>query len=63
ADPCRTSRGKSYPTETLSFQGTTKLLINWAKEIGMTPNALRMRLRLGWSVERELTQPNKTSTR
>jgi len=63
ADPCRTSRGKSYPTETLSFQGTTKLLINWAKEIGMTPNALRMRLRLGWSVERALTQPKKTSTR
>lgn len=61
--PVGTSHGKSYPDVSLSFQGETKPLIEWAKQIGMTPNALRMRLRLGWSVQRALTQAKKPCVR
>jgi hypothetical protein len=54
-----TTGGCSYPEIDLTFRGQTKPLVAWAREIGMTPNAFRMRLRLGWSVERALTQPLK----
>lgn len=46
----------------LTHAGTTRSLSEWALAIGMTPNALQMRLRLGWSVERALTQPVKART-
>lgn len=31
--------------------------VQWAAELGMSANTLRSRLRLGWSVERALTEP------
>ncbi len=43
----------------LTHAGRTMNMADWAREIGMTPNALRMRLRLGWTVERALTTPTK----
>lgn len=43
----------------ITHNGTTRNIADWAKEIGVTPNALAMRLRLGWTVERALTQPLK----
>jgi hypothetical protein len=43
----------------LTHNGVTKILVKWAAEIGISPNALAMRIRLGWSVERALTQPLK----
>lgn len=46
----------------LTHNGVTRNLADWAKATGMTPNALAMRLRLGWTVERALTQPLKTRT-
>lgn len=36
-----------------------EMLSDWATDIGMAPNTLAMRIRLGWSVERALTQPLK----
>lgn len=45
----------------LEHNGVTKNVADWASEIGMTPNALSMRLRLGWSVEKALTTPLKAS--
>lgn len=42
----------------LTHDGRTLILSDWARELGLTPNALRMRLvKLGWSVERALTTP------
>ena len=43
----------------LRHNGVTKNITEWAAEIGMSANALAMRIRLGWTVERALTQPLK----
>ena len=43
----------------LTHNGITRNVADWAAAVGLTPNALSMRLRLGWSVERALTQPLK----
>lgn len=47
----------------LTFNGETKILADWAKQIGISPNSLSMRLRLGWTVERALSTPSKTYRR
>lgn len=47
----------------ITFQGRTMIASDWAKELGMTPNNLLMRLRLGWSIERALTQPLKARSK
>jgi hypothetical protein len=40
----------------LSFDGRTQSLANWAREIGIKPQSLSMRLNTyGWSIEKALT--------
>lgn len=46
----------------LTHNGETKNVTDWAAQYSMTQNALAMRLRLGWTIERALTQPLKTRT-
>jgi hypothetical protein len=41
----------------LTHQGRTMLVSEWAAEIGLSANTLRQRLYLGWSVEKALTTP------
>jgi len=41
----------------LTFHRETKILVEWAEELGINPYILSNRLRRGWSVERALTQP------
>jgi hypothetical protein len=41
----------------LTHNGITQNVADWAAAVGMTANTIRMRLRLGWTVERALTQP------
>ncbi len=43
----------------LTHNGISKSLTDWAREIGMSPNSLRGRLQLGWSVEKALTTPKQ----
>ena len=43
----------------LTFQGETLILADWAQRLGAAPNALRMRLQRGWSVEKALSTPFK----
>lgn len=45
----------------LTHNGITRNATDWAIAIGMSPNTLLMRLRLGWSTERALTTPLKPS--
>lgn len=52
------NRNRSY-CKNITHNGQTKLIVDWAKEIGMSANTLAMRLRAGWSVERALTEPLK----
>lgn len=41
----------------VGFGGETKSIATWARERGMSPPTLLMRLRNGWPVERALTEP------
>lgn len=41
----------------LTFNGETKLLRHWAREIGMPEQTLHTRLGLGWTIEEALTTP------
>ena len=40
----------------LTHHGQSRNIFGWAREIGMAPDTLMMRLASGWSVERALTQ-------
>ena len=57
----RAEQNRNRPSHAvmLTHEGQTHSATDWANSIGMTPNALLMRLRLGWSVARALTQPVK----
>jgi ribosomal protein L19 len=46
----------------LTFNGLTLTITQWAQKTGLTAFALRKRIRNGWSVERTLTEPLKTSS-
>ena len=51
------SRNKSN-NRLLSFKGQTKILADWANDLGITPGALIYRLDYkGWSIEEALTTP------
>lgn len=52
------NRNRSSCVE-LTHAGVTRNVAEWAEAIGMSANALSMRLRLGWSVERAITTPLK----
>lgn len=53
------SRNKSNSRK-VTFRGRTKLLIDWAEELGINYRTLRTRLfQLKWSVEKTLTTPIK----
>jgi len=41
----------------LTYKGRTQTMSMWAREKGITPNLLRLRLRRGWSVEEALEIP------
>jgi hypothetical protein len=40
----------------LKFQGRSQCLTAWAEELGISSRTIRTRLKLGWSVERALSQ-------
>lgn len=52
------NRNRSHCIE-LTHNGKTKILRDWAEEIGMSANTLAMRIRAEWSVDRALTTPVK----
>lgn len=47
--------------ETITFNGVTKEIGEFAKERGMTYHQLKKRLMRGWTIERALTQPLRKS--
>lgn len=52
ADTAQVFPGKTV----IEFQGQTKLLDEWSAQVGLTPQALRYRIRK-WGVEKALTMP------
>ena len=50
--------GLNYPSQEVEFNGVRKTLKEWAKESGLKPHTLYYRVnKLGWSVERALSEP------
>lgn len=49
----RNTRRNTY----LTFNGQTRLLLEWAALLAIDPRTLRQRLRIGWTVEQALTTP------
>lgn len=43
---------------TITFNGSTKIIADWASEIGMEASGIRWRLKNGWTVEDALTTPS-----
>lgn len=43
--------------KTITFQGRTATIAQWAEELGITAQALHFRLTKGWPLERALTSP------
>lgn len=41
----------------LTFQGETMNMSQWAQRLGLKPDLIHYRLKIGWSVERALTAP------
>lgn len=60
----KAEQNRNRPSHAVMLEhcGATKSLTDWASEIGMSVNALRMRLALGWTVEHALTTPKKPRT-
>ena len=52
------NRHRSHNVQ-LTYGGVTRNVADWAAALGMSANTLNMRIRLGWSTERALTQPVK----
>ena len=46
----------------LTHNGITRNITDWALALGMRPQTLTQRLRLGWGTSRALTQPVKART-
>jgi len=58
----RQQRNNRSNTRLLTLRGVTRPLNDWARQLGVTPNIIHMRIfRYGWSVERALT--TKAGTR
>jgi hypothetical protein len=41
----------------ITFNGQTKIITDWAKDIGIQPSSLSQRLKNGWPLTRALTEP------
>jgi hypothetical protein len=58
ATPKQQARNRRNTTF-LTSEGTTKSLMDWAEELGVSATAIRERLRRGWSDEEALSTPFK----
>jgi hypothetical protein len=55
--PMKENQRRKRNTIYLAYMGEVLSLPKWAEKTGLPPNAIRLRVRSGWSVERTLTQP------
>ena len=47
----------------ITYNGETKIMADWARQYGMSPNALAQRIYMGWELERALHLPLKSRTK
>lgn len=51
-----TQRRNKRNSRYFSINGETKVLADWAKQYNKKPNVIRQRLKLGWNIEKALTE-------
>lgn len=51
------SGARTANAKPIEFRGRTMLMVEWAREIGVSPATLSQRLKHGWPVDRALTTP------
>lgn len=56
AEQCSNRRNNHY----IEYNGQRKTLTQWAREVGLHPNTIRLRLRAGWSTEKAFTRLRAT---
>lgn len=56
ATPMQQANNRRSSTRVV-FQGRTQTVMQWSREMGINRRTISARLRLGWPVERALTQP------
>ena len=56
ATPKEQSRNSRHANR-ITFRGKTMCLSDWAAQVGIVPNSLRVRLRRGWNLAETLTTP------
>ena len=57
--PISAQNNNKSSSRSITFRGTTKTLIDWSRELGISYTTLHGRLRRGWPVESALTVPPK----
>lgn len=62
ATPLEQSNNKRN-NRTVTFQGVTRSVPDWARELGLTYATLKQRLRSGWPVEQAFTTPARNARR
>lgn len=55
--PIQEQQNNTTRSRTLTYNGKTMCLSQWAREFGFPDRLLRKRMRLGWSIERAVTSP------
>ena len=54
---CKIQQNNRRNNHTLTYNGVTKTISQWATQYGSNPDRIYARLKLGWSIERALTTP------
>lgn len=57
ATPAEQARNKRRPIKTLTHNGKTATIAEWARATGLSMATIYSRLDLGWSIEKSLTHP------
>jgi hypothetical protein len=57
----REQRLNTSRTNWITYNGKTLCLSDWEKECGISREAIRLRIKKGWSVEKSLTTPARSS--
>jgi hypothetical protein len=58
ASPAEQARNKTNNVR-VTVKGVTRCLSDWAEHLGMTPQAIQNRLRLGWTLEEAVSTPKR----
>lgn len=56
---CKQNQRNRRSNRSITFDGETKLLVEWAEDRGISAGAISARIKAGWSIEQAITKPTK----